>query len=193
MLAGQEFAGGVTALICAVLLSSCSLLPKAPTPAGGDDPNQTSNAVMQRIARAVKGRDASALKKLFSPAARENATDLDGGVKYFLSYFPSGQMTWRLESVASDGVNDYPHVTEGVYPTYEVSADGKKYDLFFTDFPSNAVDPDNVGIYALGVTPHSSNPFNASGGLKPFYAWSRAYHNGNYKDPGTAGVYVPEK
>jgi hypothetical protein len=189
----KRILGAAVALTCVVLLSSCSLLPKLPTPAGGDDPNQTSSAVMQQIAGAVKDHDAAALKKLFSPAARKNATDFNGGVDYFLSYFPSGQMTWKLMSVATDGVNNYPQVTEGVYPSYEISSGGKKYDLFFAGFPANAIDPENVGIYALGVTPHSSSPFDASGELKPFYAWSRAFHNGNYKDPSTPGVYVPRK
>ena len=53
--------------------------------------------------------------------------------------------------------------------------------------------PDNVGIYALGVGPYSADPYSASGAPKPFYAWSGAFDNGNFKDPGTPGVYVPQK
>jgi Domain of unknown function (DUF5104) len=181
--------GVVVALACVVLLSSCSLLPKLPPVPGDDNPEQESSVEMQHIADAVKDHDAAALKKLFSPAAREKATDLDGGLKYFLSFFPSGRMTWKLESdgsVSNQG-------DEGLYSSYEVSADGKKYGLFFADFLRNDSYPDNVGIYALGVGPYSADPFSASGALKPFYAWSRAFDNGNFKDPGTPGVYVPQK
>jgi hypothetical protein len=182
--------GVVVALACVVLLSSCSLLPKLPPVPGDDNPEQESNVEMQHIADAVKDHDAAALKKLFSPAAREKATDLDGGLKYFLSFFPSGRMKiLELESDASGG----PQGSEGVYPTYEVSADGKKYDLFFADFVANDAYPDNVGIYALGVGPHNADPLSASGAPKPFYAWSGAFDNGNFKDPGTPGVYVPQK
>jgi hypothetical protein len=132
------------------------------------------------------------LEKLFSPAARKKATDLDGGVKYFLSFFPSGRIEkFGLESLSSTG--DYNKGAEAIYPQYLVSADGKKYDLFFVLFSVNSFDPDNVGIYALGITPHSADHFSASGVPKPFYAWSGAFDNGNYTDPGTPGVYVPQK
>jgi hypothetical protein len=181
--------GAAVALACVVLLSSCSLLPKPPPVSGDDNPEQESSVEMQHIADAVKDHDADALKKLFSPLAREKATDLDGGLKYFLSFFPSGRMTWKLKGDASGG----PQGSEGVYASYEVSADGKKYDLYFADFVANDAYPDNVGIYALGVGPYSADPFSASGALKPFYAWSGAFDNGNFKDPGTPGVYVPQK
>ena len=182
--------GAVVALVCVGLLSSCSLLPTL-VPIANKVPEQESNVELQHIADAVKGHDVAALEKLFSPAAREKATDLGSGVKYFLSFFPSGRMkTLDLEADSSTG--DYSQGAEAIYPQYVVSADGKKYDLTFVYFSVNSLDPDNVGIYALGVTPHSADPFSASGALKPFYVWSRAFDNGNFKNPGTPGVYVPQ-
>ena len=45
---------------------------------------------MKLIADAAQNHDAAALKKLFSQRARQKAADLDGGLKYFLSAYPSG-------------------------------------------------------------------------------------------------------
>jgi hypothetical protein len=184
--------GVVVALVCVVLLSSCSLLPKLSPAGGGDDTEQESNVELQHIADAVKDHDVAALERLFSPAAREKATDLDSGVKYFLSFFPSGRMK-ILELEGDSSTGDYNHGAEAIYPQYVVSADGKKYDLFFAFFSVNSFDPHNVGIYALGITPHSANRLTASGAPKPFYVWSGAFDNGKFKDPGTPGVYVPPK
>jgi hypothetical protein len=183
----------VVGLVCVGLLSACSLLPKLPPSPLNDDSKQQSDVEMQHIADAVKNHDAAALKKLFSPRAREKATDLDGGLKYFLSVFPSGRMTWESEGTGSGGINEYPKQTVELFASYKVSVGGKKFDLYFVDFTVNsAADPDNVGIYALGVTPYSANRFTKSGAPKPFYVWSGAFRNGKPSDPGTPGVYVPQ-
>jgi hypothetical protein len=183
--------GAVVALVCVGLLSSCSLLPTL-VPVANRVPEQESNVELQHIADAVKDHDVAALERLFSPAAREKATDLDSGVKYFLSFFPSGRMK-TLELVGDSSTGDYNQGDEAIYPQYVVSADGKKYDLFFAFFSVNSFDPHNVGIWALGVTPYNADRFTASGAPKPFYVWSGAFDNGNFTDPGTPGVYVPQK
>jgi hypothetical protein len=42
-----------------------------------------------------------------------------------------------------------------LFGNYKVSANGKNYDLDFADHAVNEVDdPDNVGIYTLGVAPY---------------------------------------
>jgi hypothetical protein len=184
----------VVGLVCVGLLSGCSLLPKLPPSPLNDDSKQQSDIEMQHIADAVKDHDAAALKKLFSPRAREKATDLDGGLTYFLSVFPSGRMTWESEGTGSAGINEYPKETVELFARYKVSVGGKKYELYFVDFTVNtASDPHNVGIYALGVTPYTADTPTASGAPKPFYIWSGAFRNGDPSNPGTPGVYVPQK
>ena len=190
----RRVVGAVAVLLCVGLLSACSLLPKLPPSPLNDDSKQQADVEMQRIADAVKNHDAAALKKLFSKTAREKATDLDSGLKYFLSVFPSGRMTWKSEGPpATGGLNEYPKETVELYAFYKVSANGKTYDLYFADFTVNtAVDPDNVGLYALGVAPYTTDPLTASGTPKPFYVWSGSFQNGKPSDPGTPGVYVPQ-
>ncbi|MEJ1231365.1 MAG: DUF5104 domain-containing protein [Galbitalea sp.] len=184
----------VVALMCVGLLSACSLLPKLPPSPLNDDSKQQSDAEMQRIADAVKDHDAAALKKLFSKTARQKATDLDGGLKYFLSVFPSGRMTWESQGTDSGGINEYPKETVELYASYKVSSGGKEYELYFADFTVNtAEDPDNVGLYALGVMPYTADPYTASGAPKPFYVWTSQFNSGKPNEPGTPGVYVPQK
>jgi hypothetical protein len=148
----RRVVGALVALVIVGLLSSCALPPQVLPIPGNDDTGKQADVAMQHIADAVKGHDADALKKLFSRTAREKATDLDGELKYFLSFFPSGKMTWELDSFASGGYGD----TDAVYVYYKVSANGKKYDLYFADFKVNtAVAPDNdaaVAIVAALVT-----------------------------------------
>jgi hypothetical protein len=183
----------LVALMCVGMLSSCSLLPPRPPSSLYDDSKQQSDVEMHRIADAVKDHDAAALKKLFSARAREKATNLDSGLKYFLSVFPSGRMTWESEGTGSGGIDEFPKETVELFAYYKVSVEGKEYDLYFADFTANtAADPDNVGIFALGVTPYTAHIRNASGALKPFYLWSGSFQNGKPSDPGTPGVYVPQ-
>jgi hypothetical protein len=148
---------------------------------------------MQHIADAVRDHDAIALKKLFSPRAREKAIDLDSGAKYFLSVFPSGKMTWTLYSFDSATNTGVLKETEETFSLYKVSADGKKYYVFLVDFPVNQVDdPRNVGLYALGVTPYTAQPKNPDGTDKPFFSWEGSFRAGAPKASGTPGIYVPQ-
>jgi hypothetical protein len=185
--------GPAVALVCVGMLSSCALLP-APGSASLGDEDQQANVEMQHIADAVKNHDAAALKKLFSITAREKATDLDAGVAYFLSVFPSGRMTWKSEGNGSTGDDENGKQTTVVFANYEVFANGQKYDLHFVDYTINQVDdPRNVGLYALGIAPHTDNPYTASGAKKPFYVWGSQFDIEDHKATGTPGVYIPKK
>ena len=189
----RRFLGAVVALVCVAMLSSCSLLPDIPGP-GDDAPAQKDDVAMQHIADAVKDHDAAALKNVFSPRAREKATNLDAGLKYFLSVFPSGKMTWKVEDAGPSGAggNEILSHTWESFANYEVSANGKKYDLYFADFTTDTAHPDYLGIYALGVAPYSADPLTASGAKKPFILWASQFHTAIIGS-GTPGVYVPQK
>jgi hypothetical protein len=188
----RRLLGAVTALVCVGLLSSCSLLPSPPGSIGGEE--RVASAQMEHIADAVRDHEASALKRLFSPRAREDATDLDAGLTYFLSAFPSGPVTWKTEGTSDSAGNvDFKHITE-LFGNYEVSANGKKYELFFAYFSVNDFHPDEVGIYALGVEPYDPDPFTASGARKPFYEWASQFDIDEKSNTATGnpGIYVPQ-
>jgi hypothetical protein len=172
----RRVVGAVVGLVCVGLLSSCSLASALPPSTIFDDNKQLSDIVMQHIADAVKNHDAAALKKLFSTTARQKATDLDSGLAYFLSVFPSGRMTWESEGTGSGGQE-----TVELFADYKVSANGKEYDVYFTDFPF--ANPDYVGIYSLGVTPYNAHPATApTAASTAFDSWESTF---------TPGVYVP--
>ena len=176
--------------MCVGLLSSCALLPLA-------DETKTADVEMQHIADDVKHHDAAALKGLFSKTALAKATDLDGEVRKFLSFFPSGFTSWS----DPDGGPGDMSVNEGDGPTvlldgnYKVHANGKTYDLYFADFVVNQIHPDNVGLYALGVAPYNAYPTTkptaASNALS---AWAGQYKikTKNAEATGIPSVYVYE-
>ncbi len=178
------------ALLCVGLLTSCSLLPSPP---GGlfDTDEDVAAAQMQHIADAVKNHDAAALKKLFSPRAREKATDLDGGLTYFLSAFPSGPVTWKTQGTGMVGNHDFLKKSTELFGNYEVSADGKKCELYFAYFSVNDFHPDEVGIYALGIVPSADDP--ASGAKTPFDEWASQFDMSDDRAIGNPGVYIPQK
>lgn len=145
---------------------------------------------MEQVAAAVNSRDAAALKAMFSPVALEQATEIDERLDYFLSFFPNGGLTWKRETANSSGHNYYGKKTELVMASYTVSADGNDYWLFFADFTVNEVEnPDNVGLYALGVTPWTED--RLSGPAEPFRHWTGSFTIDESDDDGYPGVYFP--
>jgi Domain of unknown function (DUF5104) len=172
----RRILGTAVALACVALLTSCSLLPGIPA-ANPFGSSEHPDAVMQHISDAVKSHDAAALKKLFSTRAREKATDLDSGLKYFLSVFPSGKLTWAIENGAPGSADENEHgYTEEMYAFYEVSANGKNYTVYFADVTVNTNDTKNVGIYALAVGPYNADPATSpTAASTAFLAWANSH------------------
>ena len=74
---------------------------------------------------------------------------------------------------------------------YTVSAGGEDYWLVFKDFTMNdTIDPDNVGLYGLGVAPWSENP--QTGPAQPLFAWAGSIHMEGVGEKGYPGVFVPQ-
>jgi hypothetical protein len=91
------FLHAVRVLRCFLRVRACRVCPGTII----DDSGRQAEVQMQHIADAVKSPDAAALKKLFSVCAREKATDMDSGLKYSLSVFPSDRKTWKSEGTPS--------------------------------------------------------------------------------------------
>jgi hypothetical protein len=194
----RRVVGVVVALVCVALLSSCSLLRDISLP-GHDDSKRQADVQMQHIADAVKNHDAAALKKLFSPRARAKATGLDSGLAYFLSIFPSGRMTWKIEN-GGPGGSGFSKSSKRVLETfayYDVNANGKKYELVFVDVTTDTAHPDNVGITGLGAGQSNAAgapQWTAEGDPTPFYDWIDAFGIDNLGNTvGDPGVFVPQK
>jgi hypothetical protein len=201
---------GLVTLSIAVLLSSCALVPfgAADSPASSAssesattlyvDPVQKVRDRIKQIVEAVNHHDAAALKAMFSTRALDEAADIDARLGYLLSLFPDGGLTsnWGVGPAAERQYKD-GMVTEVLLVEYNVSAGGRDYSLFFADFTANElIDPDNVGLYALGVTPwpddHHSWIVEAPS-VDPFFIWAESIHADESDKNGYPGVYVPEK
>lgn len=120
------------------------------------DSGQLSHDRMAQIVDALNRQDAAALRGMFTNfVLAEHSTDLDVGVAYLLSLFPDGDLVWdegQGGSVIYEQVSGDSRTV--LLPTfYEVSSGGVDYRLFFADFTENTIDPDNVGIYAIGAVP----------------------------------------
>jgi hypothetical protein len=186
----------VVALIGAALLSSGALVPPESADTLYVNTDHKANDRMQQIVDAVNSHDAAALKAMFSPRALEQATDIDEGLDYLFSLFPNGGLisNWQLKPAAERQYKN-GKLTEVLLVEYNVSADGQDYSLFFADFTVNEViDPNNVGLYALGVTPWPEDHqwwTLETPSTEPFFAWIESIHADESDENGYPGVYVP--
>jgi hypothetical protein len=179
----KKFLSVLVAFGCVVVLSSCSLLAPFINEQGQLD------ARMERIAAAINSHDAEAIKELFSPRALEDATDIDAGLDYFLSFFPNGVDSWESDGFSSSSENAFVKWTRLVKGGYKVSADGKDYYLSLIVFTVNDnLDPENVGVYGLGVIPWSDNPYSVPADAMGY--WGAAIDRDTSDPDGYPGVYV---
>ena len=156
----------------------------------------TADSRMTQIASAVNGHDAAALKEMFSTYSLAHTTRIDTGLKHLLSLFPNGGITWTRDTGDTEPLDSYStgksgKIVENMNASYKVSAGGKDYRLFFSDFIADEVQsPENIGLDKLGVMPWTKEPSDGCFGLFP-HSWACSP---NLDGSGTNGypvVYVP--
>ena len=180
----------VIAVLALVTLTSCTLWPFG---SGGfyDDDSSQVRTRLEQITTAIDDGDAAALKKLFSRTALEQALTIDESLDYFLSTFPNGAQEWKLTGIGTTGENKYGAKTELLKVGVTATLDGVEYWVFFADFTSNdTIDPQNVGLFALGVVPRTDN--GESGPEAQMSEWARAISWDELGENGYPGVFVPE-
>jgi hypothetical protein len=147
--------------------------------------------MMGQIVEALNAHDAAALKAKFTRYARTNySAQIDKGLDSLLSQFPNGDIAWQQDQ---GGSAVYERDLDGkktvLLPTfYTVSSGGKDYRFFFADFPENTIDPDNVGIYAIGAVPAADLWLDEP--EKQIYTWSSTF---NLQASTPPGVLIPEQ
>jgi hypothetical protein len=191
----RRLASLVVALAGIALLASCSFNPLELL--SGSD-RRLSHERMEQILDAINDQDAATLKSMFTEyALAEYSAEIDEGLEYLLSLFPDGDVVWEdpergpgHTSWKRDGL-----ATLLLPSLYRVSSDGKDYWLYFADFTENEIDPDNVGVYGMGVAPRTAGSGPAAAGSGPegvFFSWTSSFKNLYDLDADVPpGVYVP--
>lgn len=185
----------VVVLAGAVLLASCSFNPLELF--SGSD-RRLSHERMEQILDAINDQDAATLKGMFTDhALGEYSQEIDEGLEYLLSLFPDGDVVWEdPERGPGHTIWERDDLATLLLPSlYRVSSDGNDYWLYFADLTKNEIDPDNVGVYGMGVAPRTAGSGPAVAGSGPegvFFSWTSSFKNLYELDADVPpGVYVP--
>jgi hypothetical protein len=138
---------------------------------------ELADRMMEEIVEVdLKIQDPLGLRQKFTQYAQaEFATAIDEEIDEFFALFPDGDIVWEPlidepeVRIAADGENE----TVLLLPVYRVSADGKDYWLFFADYTVNTIDPDNLGLYAIGVAPRTASGDSAP--EKALFEWADTF------------------
>jgi hypothetical protein len=140
-----------------VVLNACT----SAVPGGPVNPREQSRDRMLEIIDALNGRDAESLTEMFTDYARaEFSEEIDEGVEYIFSVLPDGTLEPETPNGLPPGESLYGEdgeIASLAWSIYRVSAAGDDYWLMFGEFTVNTLDPENVGIYALGVVPRTES------------------------------------
>lgn len=156
-----------------------------------EDATPLARARFAQIADAVNSKDAAALLGVFTEyALAEHSAEIDAGVERLLALFPDGDLVSQEErhipAVEYRRIDD-DHRTILSGSLYRVRSGGNYYHLFFADLTVNMIDPENVGVYALGVAPRTESSW--SGPERAFYSWMDQFDIDPSAPP---GIYIPE-
>jgi hypothetical protein len=146
---------------------------------------------MSQIAAALTAGDPAALRSLFSVYAVAQSPHLDDGLDYVLGLIGGKDLTYELHDIYSFEDQESGRMTQFVSATFVVSVGGNDYRLFFSDFTANEVrNPDNIGLYALGVEPWAPDPESRCTDTD-FGSWTCHMTVDGSTGDSYAGIYVP--
>jgi hypothetical protein len=156
----------------------------------GDDGAMSRDRTIALV-DALNRQDAAAMRNMFTEFARaEPSTELDEGLAYLLSLFPNGDVMWQeghgASAITERIVDGGRTVLQSSFDT--VMSGGVAYRLFFAEFTQNELDPDNVGIYAIGAVPQQESMFEVP--EAELQHWARTFEVNANAHP---GVFVPEE
>jgi len=104
-------------------------------------------------------QDHSGLRDKFTEYAQVQFPDaLVDDVDALFALLPEGDIVWESlqeepeARVAVDGEEE----TILLLPIYRITAGGEDYWFFFADYTVNTIDPQNLGLYGIGVAPRTS-------------------------------------
>ncbi len=176
------------AALCSVVLSSC-VFSSGPLDGIYEYDEEQADARMAQIAAAVESRDADALEALFSTRAVVQAPAFEEGLEYFLSSFPNGGLTWQREHYNASWSSEYGTI-ELLSPVYKVTAGGNDYRLAFADFTADDANPENVGLYGLGMIPWTDDMDSRE--VAGLYSYIGSVGLDEIGEYGYSGIYIPD-
>ena len=156
----------------------------------GYDNSMLSSHEMDLIVEQLNYKTSIGLRDLFSKyVRREYATTIDDDLDKLVAFLPGGDVALKGERVALT-VREKPGSagkTTLLLSTYRVTSGGTDYRFLLAQFTENAVDPSNVGIYAIGVAPWTE--LGDSAAEKALSVWSDSFT----VDASTApGIHLPQ-
>lgn len=106
---------------------------------------------MELILDAIKQKDKSGLKQMFSKQALNEANDINSSIDYLFDFFKGKEITWKREKQAVDEKIRHGKIIKEAKTWYNVDTDKQKYLVFMLDFTEYTGHPDKVGLYSLRV------------------------------------------
>ena len=116
-----------------------------------DNDNQTANDRLEQLLDALKNKDKTAVKSMFSQKALSEAENFDSNLGYLLEFFQGDIQKWDKCYPATTKENERGHIIKkSEWWTY-VYTDKEEYIFIAIDYLKDTDHPDNVGLYTLRV------------------------------------------
>lgn len=114
----------------------------------GTDKRENVEQTVQKLFDALERKDASAVREMLSPYAKENISDVDKKIEALLQYYPGADGGYEGNCVESEG-NHYGTKDQSIDIHLIVTDKGQKYDLNICLCVRYDEDPSKEGVHLI--------------------------------------------
>jgi len=171
-------------ILTTLLLISCSTGGSRANMLKVDTDEQKADDLLEDVIDAIERQDKEALIEIFSKQAINDTTDSASSAENLFDFFQGDVESWEKSSgpTVYESTNNGSNIKE-VSSYYFVNTDKQKYFFLLRDYPADAENPDNVGLYMLLVVKAEDREKIYDGSQKILYDGEQKLSH--------AGIYLP--
>ena len=136
-------------------MSSCKaggLINQSLNELNSDDDGRIADDKLEKIIKAINGKDKETLKSMFSEQALNEAEDIDGRMDYLFDFINETVESWEkvVHGATTESIESGNRIKKSS-SWYYMDTNKQKYLIFFLECTINTKCPENVGLYMLQV------------------------------------------
>ena len=165
-------------ILCIVVMVACSDDDESQVSSVNLSNEQIADSTLETLINSITEKDELSFKEVFSEQVKNEDEDFDIEMDYLFDFFSGEVVSWEKDGgpIVSREKDHEKKVIE-IKSWYKVQTSEEKYLVFFLQYVEDALNPNNIGVYALRIVKEEDKQSQMT----------------YWQDMAIPGIYMPEE